>query len=1083
MKKILSSVSKKNKKQRGVAVIFTLGILGLLTVMALGFASTALLNNSLSKNVMNNAYARGLAKNLALTQAMYIISQKEIDSNGGLVDYRNIYTWGTDTNKDFLWKLDYTEAGVPGVQIYKYEPDQNTSDKPRYNPANNVRWQYVKDSTSPTNKIVGRYAYVVIPNKGSVDPSVNIGRDDEINNTTIKNCESRIPLGITVNNLSDAYNNTPNNFRWMTYLEMIKKSAISDASYSDWFQYNGIRPSLAMKSPEGFWKDDILYSRFNMNRSDWATMTVDKLCGIKSKSTSGSGTTYEYETLKEFPEEQTFIPWLQDMHKKSDPLKLQAHQIAANIIQYNLSADQPTVSDSADWLTDTPSYAGIGRHPMLNEIGFLIRVRTEVEYTTPTTTDETITCRYTPIFYITIDSAAELIYPFGQARNLKDSEINFSGIKDGSLDNLLLKFRLRKFLVDSSTELTNQVTNLGDSLIVDGVLSDQMLHGDHDIIAIQTTGEVNKLTPESSTVIHVMNNTNERFAWMGSNEKLQIFNDGSGGYKWSNSDLSLQCTSDPDTNGWSDSPAYTKAGKFWKEGQTGKQQTLKIPIRSFSMTTNKSVGSADSIAKAIARRMTIEFKTQGFKITPGKVVLKYDGIQRDLAQLDDVDLPDSMTDMSGMEPDNPNTGERVWFIAYETADPFVNLATTDWEHKESGVKKWNETTSLKNDYPGTCVKESGTEQHVNDPVKKILAPSSSDSAVKTLLTSYGYGEDGDPAYVDGVTRLPTSFIRHGQMLSFWELGCISRGKKFENLNLETKAGEPRSGYVPDFSRSFGDASLFDQLKFTDANYSEGKININTDVHKVLEQLFGYSGIAGKKMTFRKDICTSSGDDLLDAGEDDTASVKIQSQTLEQFKNRTPHDGDCLACKLAAITKSYPFQNRADLLLAAKDNLPGVLDANKNPIASATKPTDSAWAELRSLLLQGATYLEKIQLVSKLMPIMRAEPVDTLYVVILAQSIRDIGGNIPVLVDWDGTGIDAAISNTAKAMFKAGYRRTIDGAKIFSTEPTLSKTYTSNTIGTYDLGRDKITGETRLVATLVRDPVKRKWKLVRLQYVE
>ena len=111
-------------------------------------------------------------------------------------------------------------------------------------------------------------------------------------------------------------------------------------------------------------------------------------------------------------------------------------------------------------------------------------------------------------------------------------------------------------------------------------------------------------------------------------------------------------------------------------------------------------------------------------------------------------------------------------------------------------------------------------------------------------------------------------------------------------------------------------------------------------------------------------------------------------------------------------------------------------------------------------------------------------VDTLYVVILAQSIRDVGGNIPVLVDWDGTGFDAGVSNTAKAMFKAGYRRTIDGDAITGlTEPTLTKTYTANAIGTYDFGSDKITGETRLVATLVRDPVNRKWKVVRLQYVE
>ena len=156
----------------------------------------------------------------------------------------------------------------------------------------------------------------------------------------------------------------------------------------------------------------------------------------------------------------------------------------------------------------------------------------------------------------------------------------------------------------------------------------------------------------------------------------------------------------------------------------------------------------------------------------------------------------------------------------------------------------------------------------------------------------------------------------------------------------------------------------------------------------------------------------------------------------------------------------------------------------------TRPVEASWTAMQELLTEGSNDLEKLQIVAKLMPLLRTAPVDSLRVIILAQSIRDVGENIPVLVDWDGRGIDTAVSssedaNKKKAMYKAGYRRAITGNAITGlTEPSLSKTITtSGTRGTYDLGADKITGETRLVATLVRDPIKKKWKLVRLQYVE
>ena len=1097
MKRNLSSVSKKNKKQRGVAVIFTLGILGLLTVMALGFASTALLNNSLSKNVMNTAYARSLAKNLALTQVLYVINKEIMPDE--YFDYRNIYSWGPDSDansknhKDFLWRLDYSDAGV---QMFKYEPDKAAG-----NPANNVRWQYVKDTSSPTAKIIGRYAYVVIPDKGRLDPSVNIGRlaseasaatpaaatfSNVSSESDLKQLETLVrsnPGSVDTSAWNSAFSNS-NKFRWATYRELIKKVAAVDAFYM--FQYNGITPSITMKSPEAFLKNGELYSRFNMNRSDWNTITVDKLCGIASKSTSGSETTYTYEPLSKFPAEQKFIPWLQDMHKKSDALKTQAHQIAANIIQYNRTNDQSTVTDkddTADWLTtDPPSYAGIGRHPMLNEIGFLVRVSVYVETEQEADPDENhIRVKYTPVYRVTIDTGAELIDPFGiPASSLQNSIIQFSGIEDSDtytwkypdsppgqkndptltaeqkkIKNMLMKFKLSKFKRNDSSEIQNAVNNLENHntpLIQDGKLHTDLLHEHLDRIVVETTGKYGK-TIDSSTVLS---------------------EEGSG--SWINFDLSLA------SGDWNASPAYTKAASFWK-GRS--QRILKIPIRSFTMTTAKTVNGVsygkDDLAKAIARRMTITCED----FTPGTVVLKYGPAasekQRDMAVLTKMNnnttppthtplITFTMTDMEMTTPEDEK--EYVKFIAYEAADPLVNhtYENETWKITQSALKSW---TGGYNDYPGTY-KDSN---HKNSTV------TGDDPAASTAGTA--------------ITRQETAFIRHGQMRSFWELGCISRGEAWKTLNLLKKDNSTTLA----FSYDKGDAVLFDQLKFTDENYTAGKINLNTDVHQVLEKIFN-SGLIKYKQTLGT-VTSATMNDLLLAGSDPgegETPVKITAQTLDPSGNPVAHTvSTCLACSLINATKTYNLKNRGDLL-SEQSVLPTV--------TGETKPNSTLWdSTLRGLLkTESSSYLEQIQIVSKLMPLLRTAPVDTLRVVILAQSIRDVGGDIPVLVDWDGTGIETAVpssedANKKKAMWKAGYRRTIDGNKLVESEsegvwkePVLTgtdaagsklllKTYTKNAFGTYDLGRDKITGETKLVATLVRDPEKKKWKLVRLQYVE
>ena len=161
MKKSFSS-TKIQKKNRGVAVIFTLGILGLLTVMALGFASTALLNRKIADNTSSAEYARHIAKNIALARAQWVVKSNLIADSA----YSSGPVSGESTAEDFLHKMDTV---LNDVELYRVTNDTGTI---AIQPGT-ARWQYVKDTDG---KILGRYAYAIVPVSGHLDPVGNRGQ-------------------------------------------------------------------------------------------------------------------------------------------------------------------------------------------------------------------------------------------------------------------------------------------------------------------------------------------------------------------------------------------------------------------------------------------------------------------------------------------------------------------------------------------------------------------------------------------------------------------------------------------------------------------------------------------------------------------------------------------------------------------------------------------------------------------------------------------------------------------------------------------------------------------------------------------
>ncbi len=1108
MKKYISI--RNRKKSRGVAVIFTLGILGLLTVMALGFASTALLNRKIADNTSSADYARHIAKNIAFARATWVVKSNLITDS--VYSSGHIGGSGGTVHQDFLHKMDTV---LDGVELYREINDSGTI------LPNTARWQYVKDADG---KIVGRYAFAIVPDSGHLDPVGNRGQ------TTVSGrygfSEKEIGVYSLFNGDTGLNKNADSaaGIKFRTFKEFAAAFKDLDADKKKDLLTAGYRIQLG-SSPDAFWIDDNKdgkktkdeqYLRFDMPATDaeWESMTVAKLIGDGAGETD-SDIKYTSTTKNSVD----FIPWLKYWNHSvgsdwtADVMK---KQIAANILQYNLpgpDAESPktphkTISDQpdSDWLTSPPTYAGIGRHPMLNEIGFSIRAKAEVDKEDLTTPEEESSgkrrMKYTPIYYITIDSGAELVYPFGSASGLKDSEIAFSGTADGSTPKMLLKFVLKKFLKDGSTELQSTVDSLtGDNKLIlsDGSLNEQMLHGDIDRIVVQTNGEVTKLITESSTVVWVMNKSEESFSWL--NEKVKILIDS--GSAWTNSNLSLE------TGDWNAARGYTKAEAFWKECKTGKQQKLKIPVRSFTVITSRTQGTDGDISEAIAKRMTIQWES----FTPGNVVLKYNGEQRDVVKglkKDGKNPPSSMDHMDS---------EKVWMISYEVKDPLVNHYASDWT-AETKTADYSVPLDINKQYPGSVFKDDGSpdedKHHLNNTVKESGAPvallKDTENGAEVTLESAT-----DPA-CNGTSRLSSSYIRHAPMKSLWELGFISRAEAFKTLNLgRTRVFDEGTGYNARGGGTFaqGDANLLDQIKFSDTadlKDAQGKININARYHKVFEWVFNQDAASSPAaaVNWYKDLITGTASDPYGttpvAGTVKNVICSDSAGCLSHQHSDSCTVDNCLAHLLMERSRILPFRNRADLLLDPDYPDSTSPDIAKIPGYSNLSSTDQAklkvlQRKVRNYLLnpgnettdEAKSKLVREQYAARFMNLLKADSDEHVYIIVLAQSIKDIGG-VPAFVDWNGDGEYTPAGETpptceAKAKFlKTGYVRKLgDTYQIINpssgTAPALDETKTTTTAGSYDYGFDKITGETKLIAEMIKDENTGKWKMIGYRYVE
>lgn len=1072
MKKNISIRKKKNS--RGVAVIFTLGILGLLTVMALGFASTALLNRKIADNTSSAEYARHIAKNIALARAKWaVINTIFADTLYSTMPAEYSTDGKGKDRQDFLHKMDTV---LDGVELYRVTNDTGTIKIQD----NTARWQYVTDPND-NNRILGRYAYAIVPDSGHLDPVGNRGQtsvsgrygfsEKEIGVYSL--CNGDNGLGLNENpNAGDVAG-----IKFRTFKEFVSAFQNLSTDNKKNLLKGGYRIQLD-PTPDAFWIDtnqdgkktkDELYLRFNMPRtqSEWETMTVAKLIG-EGAGESDSDIKYTSTTKNSVD----FIPWLKYWtHSNGDwTADLMKKQIAANIIQYNRpgpadGSPSRTISDkmgdSDDWLNSPPKYAGIGRHPMLNELGFAVIVAAELVVVEETDVTGKVTdVKYTPKYFITVVNGAELINPFEVPT--KDATVKFSGS---------VKIQINIFksqtAIDEDTTLTPATT---------------------DFSPITETKDLDTSIADSDLV-----------GWPGEE------------------DFTLTLTFN--SASWLSSPAYTKAESFWRASA---MKTVTLPT--FSLPGElKTQNKSEYLRKLL--------KINKVTYAPKNVVLLYGGDtnshQRDIAMLTPTGTF-KYEDETSTEICRPDGSNKVWVYqaSFEAKDPLVNHYNSDWtfKNKKDGesssvleTEEGNATSikSINKKYPGTVFDDDGgmtdrAGRHKNSTILEKLLTDQENGSEVTLESA------ADPAWTNG-SRLSSSYIRHKPMRSFWELGFISRAEAFKTLNLgRTRVFDEGTAYSARGGGTFaqGDANILDQIKFsdpTDQKDAQGKIDINARFHKVFEWVFNkdIASASGTTVNWFKDLITGTSTDPYNttpvAGtERNVVCSNSSADCLSHQHSDSCTVNDCLAHLLMERSRILPFSNRADLLLDPDSTftdftkIPGyndLDDTTKNKLKTLQR-------KVRNYLLnpgnettdEAKSKLVREQYASRFMNLLKADSDEHIYIIVVAQSIKDIGG-APAFVDWNGDGEYSSSSVTIpdsnndkmKKFLRTGYIRKklysdTDYEKIGSVA-TVDETITSTAVGTYNYGADKITGETKLIAEMVKDEKTGKWKMIGYRYVE
>lgn len=1075
----------KIRNQRGVALIFTLGILGLLTVMALGFASTAMLNQKIASNSAGASSARMLAQ-VGVQRALTAVALYTADAANNAVGFSDIFSreygsgkTGNQNTCDFIWKLTTKINDIP---LYELPVD--------YDNKSGVTWQYVTDPSDTTNNtLIGRYAYVVVPYYGALDPSVNYGQSftDSTANPdnklfTVYNIDMdkgiskglKDTFGITSlektdgaikTSLDDVYGK-----RFYDLSDYVKH-ILYDKSWGEATGFENMLKRMKLfyylknifavnpyAYPEAYWIDcdktgsdqkrasDHYLHRLSLDAlvTDWEGVSDGNYASkIDSLTNADNITSLQYSSTAPGVSP---LPWLaawqgpesSDLESANWTADLQKKQIAANLIQYNLGADKPSVSNVAtNAFSDTDvkgpelEYLGIGRHPYINEIGVEARVvATGTFDSTDPTVDRTLSYTLKP----SLSFQAELVNMYDTvAIDVSKYKLYFYG---------RFSFTCKKTPDGTDDTITWSTSGSGTE---NHVLLGSVVPGAF------SSGYSSMILPADDSIL--------------------------------STSVKTECSS----------PSLTG--------------TLTVPAN------------------------TVDYENKFLLITGMNLQITKVVLVADSTLIRDYAMPEAAAVTETNVGNIPTlVAEPNYYVkSYQTADPRVNHYPSDWKkgEKYNTPQNYSAAVLAKIDADGITA----------------VTPGAKNTELLEKYTDKFNGTDYDKETVTEIActgaatgRLSSAMIRHGKMRSLAELGLIHRASPFQTLNLKKARYIKRDTELKKAggaSYKEGDANILDQLKLrgNDVMKQYGKVNINTASHETLQALF--NSVPYQKLVDSPLPADANAYEIFKTAPvaakyvKDVTDANVTGARKACGNYHPTASGDhpsCLACSIINRREVLQFKARSDLMLDLNDSavwsnfngdnenfyhvpaLPGgatsKADALKAISVSGQMTQGPAETSTEITDVSVENDWEQEQLIGHLADVITAEPPD-LCIIAIGQTLKDIGGS-KVYRNWGMSSIPSikddyysSSDDTYRLYRKAGYIRpgqtndylennqssSVLGKGILKVADTPISKDKDVELGVYDVGFDKITGESKMIVWVRKDPVTQKWKVVRTMYAE
>ncbi|MDD5728559.1 MAG: hypothetical protein PHV59_08355, partial [Victivallales bacterium] len=154
-----SRITENRKRERGIALIFTLIMLSLLLILALAFALDSMFDQKAAYNSASSSSADSLIQS-QLQEILALVRNDEANFSSA--------TWSRDINYDYTAAaLDTHTDMLAGLLEITGVLDDNNNKTAR----DSANWNYIKDEAD-NDRIVGRTAFVIIPEEKIPLPSM-----------------------------------------------------------------------------------------------------------------------------------------------------------------------------------------------------------------------------------------------------------------------------------------------------------------------------------------------------------------------------------------------------------------------------------------------------------------------------------------------------------------------------------------------------------------------------------------------------------------------------------------------------------------------------------------------------------------------------------------------------------------------------------------------------------------------------------------------------------------------------------------------------------------------------------------------